>query len=67
MEEEAAMTAHDMSDKPTEFWKIWKRTAKVMRLQVPRAPSSPPEENKVTKIAMFKNSKIFYSIKKIFL
>ena len=52
MEEEAAMTAHDMSDKPTEFWKIWKRTAKVMRLQVPRAPSSPPEENKVTTTEM---------------
>ena len=51
-EEEAAMTAHDMSDKPTEFWKIWKRTAKVMRLQVPRAPSSPPEDNKVTTTKM---------------
>ena len=61
-EEVGAMTAHDMSDKPTEFWKIWKRTAKVMRLQVPRAPSSPPEENKVTIIVKCRYAKLFYLI-----
>ena len=37
---------HELSDKPTEFWKSWKNTVNIMRLQI-RHPSSPPPENKV--------------------
>ena len=43
---ETEVQAHEMSDKPTEFWRTWKKTANVMRLQV-KAPSTPPAEDKV--------------------
>lgn len=36
----------ELTDRPTDYWRIWKKTANVMRLQV-RQPSSPPTEDKV--------------------
>jgi len=42
---------HELSDKPTEFWKSWKNTVNIMRLQV-RHPSSPPPENKLRFVCM---------------
>ena len=49
---ETELKAHEMSDKPTEFWRIWKKTANVMRLQV-KAPSTPPAEDKVIHLINF--------------
>ena len=43
---EPDLKPHEMSDKPTEFWRTWKKTANVMRLQV-RAPTTPPADDKV--------------------
>ena len=28
------VTVHELSDRPTDFWRQWKKTANVMRLQV---------------------------------
>ena len=40
-----------MSDRPTDYWRMWKRTANVMRLQV-RHPSTPPPEDKLRFVCM---------------
>lgn len=40
-----------LSGQPTEYWKQWKNTANVMRLQV-KPPSTPVEENKVRFVCM---------------
>ena len=37
---------HELSQRPTDYWRSWKKTANVMRLQV-RQPSSPPSQDKV--------------------
>ena len=37
---------HELSHSPTDYWRSWKKTAKVMRLQVSQ-PSAPPPEDKV--------------------
>ena len=47
------VTVHELSSQPTEFWRQWKDTATVMRLQV-KPPSKPPAENKVIKLQAFK-------------
>ena len=38
---------HELTQRPTDYWRSWKKTANVMRLQV-RQPSSPPSEDKVS-------------------
>ena len=38
---------HELTDRPTDYWRAWKKTANVMRLQV-RQPTSPPSEDKVS-------------------
>ena len=43
---------HELSEKPTEFWKMWKNTVNIMRLQV-RHPNTPPPENKVNMLFLF--------------
>lgn len=45
------VTVHELSDRPTDFWRQWKKTANVMRLQV-SPPSSPPEPNKLRFVCM---------------
>lgn len=40
-----------LSSQPTEYWKQWKKTANVMRLQV-KPPSTPALENKVRFVCM---------------
>ena len=52
---ELEVKTHEMSDKPTEFWRTWKKTANVMRLQV-KAPSTPPAEDKV--MIIYDNNKL---------
>ena len=41
-----AIEVHELTDRPTDYWRAWKKTANVMRLQV-RQPTSPPSEDKV--------------------
>ena len=36
----------ELTNRPTDYWRIWKKTANVMRLQV-RQPSNPPSQDKV--------------------
>jgi len=48
---EEEVVVDELSSRPTDFWKRWTKTAKVMRLQV-RPPSSPPEENKLRFVCM---------------
>ena len=47
---ETEVRVHELSSKPTEYWRIWKKTANVMRLQVSH-PSTPPTEDKVTSLS----------------
>lgn len=42
---------HELSDRPTEFWSTWTKTARVMRLQV-KHPEEPPVENKLRFVCM---------------
>ena len=46
-EGEVEVEVHPLSEQPTEYWKRWKHTANVMRLQV-RQPATPPAEDKVS-------------------
>jgi len=48
---ENEVKVHELSDRPTDFWRNWKRTANVMRLQV-RQPSTPPSEDKLRFVCM---------------
>jgi len=48
---EEEVLVHELSDRPTDYWKRWTKTAKVMRLQV-RPPSSPPEATKLRFVCM---------------
>jgi len=41
----------ELTNRPTEYWRIWKKTANVMRLQV-RQPSSPPSQDKLRFVCM---------------
>ena len=45
----------ELTNRPTDYWRIWKKTANVMRLQV-RQPSSPPPEDKVRNCNQTSNS-----------
>ena len=45
-EGDIVIEVHELSSQPTEYWKKWKETANVMRLQV-KPPTKPPAENKV--------------------
>jgi len=60
---ETEVKAHEMSDKPTEFWRTWKKTANVMRLQV-KAPSTPPAEDKLRFVCMSDTHSLTSHIKK---
>jgi len=42
---------HELSHSPTDYWRSWKKTAKVMRLQVSQ-PSAPPPEDKLRFVCM---------------
>jgi len=48
---ETEVRVHELSSKPTEYWRIWKKTANVMRLQVSH-PSTPPTEDKLRFVCM---------------
>ena len=37
---------HDLTARPTDYWRSWKKTANVMRLQV-RQPNTAAPEDKV--------------------
>jgi len=41
----------ELTDRPTDYWRIWKKTANVMRLQV-KQPTSPPTEDKLRFVCM---------------
>jgi len=41
----------ELTNRPTDYWRIWKKTANVMRLQV-RQPSSPPSQDKLRFVCM---------------
>lgn len=64
---EEVVTVHELSDRPTEFWRQWKKTAEVMRLQVRtpawwllvqemvlqvKHPSTPAGDNKLRFVCM---------------
>ena len=51
-ESDIVIEVHELSSQPTEYWKKWKETANVMRLQV-KPPTKPPAENKVTNVWMW--------------
>ena len=37
---------HELTNRPTDYWRSWKKTANVMRLQV-RPPQTAAPEDKV--------------------
>jgi len=45
------LTPHELSSRPTDYWRRWKKTAHVMRLQVSH-PDSPPAEDKLRFVCM---------------
>lgn len=45
------VSVSDLSDKPTEFWANWAKTANVMRLKV-KHPDGPPAPNKLRFVCM---------------
>ena len=75
------MVVHELSSRPTDFWKRWTKTAKVMRLQViwnrtmqsetkkyhqVRPPSNPPEENKLRFVCMADTHSLTSHLKVVF-